>query len=194
MSVAGVPSVNLLPERWVRARRSAKAFTRWGTAAALSLVVVALPAALAGAHLRSAPLPDHVRVDQLTEEIRAIRSEISGLDRRRAMLRDDRGRVMRARRRVQWASVVEPVFAMLPEGARITSLGGAVRDSVPVGLALTMTIVTDAQAPARELLVTIEESGLFDVVEMVETSRVRDGVVSTIRVRVRPADAGGDAG
>ena len=194
MSAAGVPSVNLLPERWVRARRSAKEFTRWGTAAAVSLVVVALPAALAGAHLRSAPLPDHVRVDQLTEEIRTIRSEISALDRQRTALQAERGRVMRARRRVQWASVVDPVFAMLPEGARITSIGGAVRDSVPVGLALTMTIVTDAQAPARELLVTIEESGLFDVVEMVETSRARDGVVSTIRMRVRPTENGGSAG
>jgi len=188
MSAIGVPTLNLLPGRWVRARRSRKELRRWLSLSAAVLVVVAAPCLLLGLHMRSAPLQGHARADQLEREIGSIRAEIPALDARLRAALDSVLVRERAARRLRWGTLIEPVVAMLPEDARVTALSGAIEGDETQSLAVRATFITRAQAPARACVVRLERSGLFDRVDLVETQRTNSdgnpGVVATIRMQI----------
>jgi len=186
MSVMGTPMPNLLPERWVRARRSRRELRRWASLGVAAWLAIAVPSVLAGLHLRSAPLLGHARVEQLDREIAAIRAQIPALEKRLGALSGQVAVRERAAQRLRWGSLLVPVIAMLPPDSRITTLAGAIEDSGGRPIAVRVSFITASQSPARQSVVRLERSGLFDRVELLETQRTSTdegvGVIATIRM------------
>jgi len=167
-----VPSPNLLPQSRITTRRRESALRNWTFALiALSLVVV-LPSAMLGVHLRTTKPIDTDHVTRFVNDLREIQSTIPPLKKRLVELELASHSQQRAKSRIQWTSVLNHLAALAPDHVRIHDFNASIESSGPSqSIDLTIQIHTDSLSQAREFLVILENAALFDQINMLDSRR-----------------------
>lgn len=184
--------VNLIPARRLRRRAAIVAVRRWSAAILASTLAVALPATVLALHQRAAAIPGRSTVVSLTSELDTVRAAIPDLKSRQQELDRRRAEQRLADSRVDWRALLTLLAPHIPAGAQLESFTASIqRDKTIDTILINTRIRTATLTEARDALVTIESTGLFASVEMLESRQVQtpDGtsVLSSIRARIQVA-------
>lgn len=182
--------VNLLPDQWVRSRASVSAARRWFVVLALTLCFVCVPSVVIAVQMRTAPLPNQGSLGQIREEIRTIEGELPELSDRLSVLLEARRRSELRASRVRWGDILSLVAQAVPENTRLLSFQGTLDTR---SLVIQIGVENRSFREAREAVVVLESSGIFDEVEVIESAIVERGDASSAQSSVRLVIASPDA-
>lgn len=185
MSNLPQPKINLIPDDRIRQRQQSLWIARWTTFVVVTTMMIGLPGIYIGG---SAALTDSGMTEQINEvslENTRHQQAIPKLRERIGLLATEQEVLDLVANRVEWRDV----FGILVGSAandvrfrRLSASGGGVEGTMPIeisieGLAPTQTI-------ARAYVVDLEATGLFDVVELIETTREQMDQLELIRFRI----------
>lgn len=194
--------VNLIPQRRVRHRAAIVAVRRWSCAILASTLAVALPATAMALHQSAAAIPGRSTVVSLTSELDTVRAAIPDLKSRQQELDRKRAEQQLADSRIEWSALLALLAPHIPQNAQLETFAASVqRDDTVDTILISTRIRTATLSEARDALVTLEDTGLFATVEMLESRMVQtsgsSSVLSSIRARIQvnhttpsPASAG----
>ncbi len=177
--------VNLIPRAHLEQRLRLRWMSRWGAAIVSTVIVIGIPGMYIGG---AAALTDSGMSEQIAEmnmEYARHQQAIPVLQKRLGLLVAEQKVFDLVASRIEWRAV----FAVLIRTAqsdirfrRINATGGGIEGDLPIqiyieGLAPTQTI-------ARAYVVGLEESNIFDAVELVETTREQINEIELVRFQI----------
>lgn len=181
--------VNLIPKRRIRRRAAIVAVRRWSIAILVTALAVALPANALALHQRAAAIPAKSSVVSVTSELDTVRSAIPDLKARQSELDRQHAEQRLAESRVDWHSFLTLLAPHIPDNAHLETFTASIqREETMDAILINTRIRTRSLSEARDALVTLENTGLFASVEMMESRQVQTGpdvaVLSSIRARI----------
>lgn len=186
-----VPAPNLLPHTRTIDRRKQRAAHAWiATLTAVVLLIAILSAALS-IHLRSSEPTDTGHMDRFATDLVDLRASIPPMKKQLAQLESDSRAQQLASNRIHWPSVLNHVESITSELVRIHAFDAMIYPQAEIPyIEFTLQAHTRTLSQAREYLVSLENTGLFDEIKMLNSrkqSNAEDAPVnSTIRTRIQP--------
>ena len=181
-----VPSPNLLPQSRITARRKDQALRRWSYTVIAMLFVIALPSGMLSIQFRSTKPADSDYITRFVSDLQQIQDSIPPLQRELVELQIASQSQLRAQSRVQWTSLLDHLATYTGKNVRIHSFDASIESSAPTPLIRIMIqIHTQSLSQAREFLVVLENTGLFDEINMLESRRQSSTPDSPINSTIR---------
>jgi|GEM_PF-2827833 len=181
-----VPSPNLLPQSRLTARRKDQALRRWSYTVIAMLLVIVVPSGMLSIHFRSSKPVDSDHITRFVSDLQQIQDAIPPLHRELIELQIASQSQLRAQSRVQWTSLLDHLASYTGKNVRIHSFDASIESSATAPL-IRITIQTHTQSlsQAREFLVVLEQTGLFDEISMIESRRQSSAPDSPINSTIR---------
>lgn len=185
-----VPAPNLLPHTRTIERRKQRAIHAWIGALVTVVLLVVVPSAALSIHLRSAKPADNGQVQRFETDLAELRASIPPMKKKVAQLESDSRAQKIANTRIYWPSVLNHVESITSEQVRIHAFDAKIFPQAENPyIEFTLQAHTRTLSQAREYLVSLERTGLFDEIEMLNSrkqSNAEDAPVnSTIRTRIQ---------
>jgi len=185
MSISAVPIVNLIPDKHIYQRRRAQWISRWIAVIAVTAIIVGIPGVYIGG---SAVLTDSgmsIQIEQANLEYARYQQEIPVLRAQLNQLAAEQEVHDFVKNRIEWRDV----FSVLVNSSnndvrfrRISASGGGIEGDQPI--LISVDGIAPNQTVARAYVVDLENSAIFDSVELIETSREKFNDVELIRFRI----------
>jgi len=186
MSKTTVPQVNLIPRERIELRQRKQWTAWWITTVVIVAFVIGVPGLYIGG---SAALTDSGMADQIEHANMeyANHQQAIPLLRERIRVLDSEQEVYElVKNRIEWMDV----FSVLVEAAgndirfsRLSAVGGGIEGKSPIEISIVG--IAPSQTIAREFVVKLEETGVFDSVELVRTTREKVDDTELIDFQVR---------
>lgn len=185
-----VQSPNLLPLSRINARRRDTATRNWILALVSIVVLVVMPAIAISINFRTAKPSDTGHVTRFVNDLQQLQSSLPSLKKELITLQTQAESQLRAQTRIQWTNVLTHLAATAPSHVRIHSFNAAIIENEGgQRIELSIQVYTGSLSQAREFLVILESSGVFDEVNMLDSRRTSTGedalVNSTIRAIIK---------
>ncbi len=187
--------VNLIPRAHLEQRLRSRWMSWWGVAIALTAIVIGIPGMYIGGAAALTESGMSEQIEKANMEYARHQQAIPVLQEQLRLLAAEQEVFELVESRIEWRRV----FAVLIQRAqsdirfrRINASGGGIEGDLPIqiyieGLAPTQTI-------ARAYVVGLEESNIFDAVELLETTREQINEIELIRFQVEITVLGGMTG
>lgn len=185
-----IPAPNLLPHTRTIERKKQTAIRSWTFALCALTLVVVIPSAMLSIHLRSSEPADTDHVERFANDLVELRASIPSMKKQLAQLESDSRAQQLAQNRIHWPTVLDHLGSITSKLVRIHAFNAQVMSHAEVPyIEFTLQTHTRTLSEAREYLVSLESTGLFDEIEMLD-SRKQSGSVdapvnSTIRTRIK---------
>ena len=189
MSLHRVPKPNLLPIARIQSRKRDAAFRIWSFALIGMILLVGITSGLLSIHLHAAKPVEGDHINRFVSDLTEIQSAMPPLKKEVAKLESALQSQSIAESRIQW-TVLLSHFAMLAgDEIRIHSFDAAINTAAnKQSVFVTIQIHTKSLSQARAFLVVLEESALFDQIEMMDSRKQSSAddapVNSTIRAAI----------
>jgi Tfp pilus assembly protein PilN len=183
--------VNLIPQAWITQRHQKRCIRQWVFAMVATTVLVGLPGLYIGGNAAFTDSGMSENISQANIEFEQHQQAIPLLRERLRILHSEKEVLELVENRIDWREV----FGVLVDAAndevrftRIIANGGGVDgrengENTPIEVVLEG--LAETQTTARAFLVNIEDTGLFDDVELVETMREEINDFELIRFRIQ---------
>jgi len=192
-----VPAPNLIPHSRFVARKRELAMGQWIAGLVLIGLVVVIPSALLSIHLRSSKPVESDHSTRFVNDLAELRSVIKPLKVHLAQLEVDSVSQRQAELRIKWTDVLDQLAQTTSDQVRIHSFNATIEPSQTTPkIVILLQVHTSSLSMAREFLFTLEATGLFDEISMVDSRRqssAPDSLVnSVIRTEIIGATMPGD--
>ncbi len=184
-----VPCPNLLPLSRTQSRRRDSAFRLWVIALVSIVFCIVLPSGMLCMHLRSAKPVDSDHVNRFAADLHQLQNALPPLQSELSKLQVASHSKRLSEQRISWPSVLNHLSKTTGEHVRVYSFSGSVeQESSTPQIVVRFQAQTETLSQAREFLVLLEETGLYDEITMIESrkqSSASDSTVnSTIQARI----------
>ncbi len=184
-----IPSPNLLPQSRVTARRKDQALRRWSFTLIAVLLVIALPCGMLSIQFRSAKPTDSDHITRFVSDLQQIQDAIPPLHKELIELQIASQSQIRAQSRIQWTSLLDLLASYTGQEVRIHSFDASIESSgQSPQILIAIQAHTQSLSKAREFLVVLEDTSLFDEITMLESRRQSSApdspINSTIRAKI----------
>lgn len=185
-----VPAPNLLPHTRTIERKKLSAIRNWSFALTTLVLLVIIPSGMFSIHLRASEPSNTDHVTRFATDLVELRSSIPSMKKELAQLEADSRAQQLAQTRIHWPTVLNHLESITSSAVRIHSFNASVMPQAETPyIEFTLQTHTRTLSEAREYLVSLESTDLFDEIEMME-SRKQSGaedapVNSTIRTRIK---------
>ncbi len=185
-----VPAPNLLPYTRTIERKKLAALRNWSFALTTLLLLIVIPSAMLSIHLRASEPANTDHVTRFASDLVELRASLPSMKKELAQLEADSRAQQIAQTRIHWPTVLNHLESITSNTVRIHSFNASVISQADVPyIEFTLQAHTRTLSQAREYLVSLESTQLFDEIEMLD-SRKQSGaedapVNSTIRTRIK---------
>lgn len=181
---------NLLPLSRTTARRRESATRNWTLALVALVLLVVMPAIIVCINFRTTKPADTGHVTRFVNDLQQLQSSLPELKQQLVKLEIQSESQLRAQTRIQWTSVLEHLAGIAPSHVRIHTFNASIQTNDEFErIELSIQVHTASLSQAREFLVVLENSGVFDQVSMLDSRRTSTGenspVNSTIRAEIK---------
>lgn len=189
-----IPQVNLVPVALRHHRRRKRAVARWAAAVVATAVLVGIPGVYLGGNAALGDPMMDAQIERVRGQLRANQSEIPRLQGQIGALQEKRKTLDLVRNRIDWQSLFAQVVGASNEQIHFTALraaGGGIEGTDPI--LIDIIGIATTQTEARSFVVGLELLGLFDHVELVQTSRqeLEDQDIIEFQIHVYIGDPNG---
>ncbi len=190
------PSPNLLPQTRIASRLRHATLSRWSFAIVSVVILGVAPSIMMGVHLRTAKSPDQTHLTRSVSDLRELQTTLPPLKKRIAQLEEIERSQECAKTRVQWTSMLGFIDSLIIPGVRIHTLTANIQsETESQSIQVSIGFHSESLSQAREFLVVIESSGLFDELKMPDSRRISqetDSLVnSMIHAQILASEPGG---
>jgi Tfp pilus assembly protein PilN len=173
----------------MNARRRDSALQSWSLVLVATLLLIAVPSALLSINLRTSKPNDSDHVTQFVNDLQNLQNAIPPLKKKLAILEAESQSQRRSESRVQWTSVLNHLASISGNDIRIHTFNASIETNTSdPKIEFTIQIFTSSLSQAREFLVVLESTGLFDKINMLDSRRqssAQDSLVnSTIKAQI----------
>lgn len=193
MNNSSVPCMNLIPEEYLQRRKCAVWKARWTAAVVCTTFVVGIP----GLYISvSSVLTDPevaTQIENANTELTSNQQQIPVLQSQLEALAAEQEVLDLVRNRVEWSEVFAMLITTAGDDIRFRKLnaqGGGVEGNENIEISLDG--LAPSQTVARAYLVELEATGVFDSVDLIETTRERAGEFDMIGFRILITVTSGD--
>lgn len=185
MKNAQTPQINLIPKELVQRRQQSQWISKWIMVVVITTIMIGIPGLYIGG---SAALTDSGMTRQIEEaniEYARHQQAIPLLRERLRLLGVEHEVLDLVKNRIEWRDVFSVLVNVADNDvrfSRISATGGGIEGNIPIqinieGLAPTQTL-------ARAYVVDLENSKMFDSIELMETTREIINELELIRFRI----------
>ena len=167
-----IPSPNLLPQSRMISRSRNHAVRVWSFVLVALVLVVMIPSGLLSVHLRAAEPQDTQHITRFVNDLNELRATLPALKKKVAQLESESKSQELAKLRVHWNSVINQLAVLTNENIRIHSFDASIiRQTTKHTISISIEIHSKTLSQAREFLVVLENSSLFDELKMSDSRR-----------------------
>jgi Tfp pilus assembly protein PilN len=167
-----IPSPNLLPQSRVATRKRKSAIRIWSFTLAAMVLLVAIPSALLSVHLRASEPQNNQHITRFVNDLNDLQATLPALKKKVAQLESESKSQELAKLRIHWNSVINQLAILTNENIRIHSFDASIiRRPSEQSISITIQIHTKTLSQAREFLVVLEDSALFDTLKMSDSRK-----------------------
>lgn len=167
-----VPSPNLLPQSRITSRKRHHAVRVWSFVLVALVLAVIIPSALLSVHLRAAEPQDTQHITRFVNDLNELQATLPSLKKKVAELESESKSQELAKLRIHWNSVINQLALLTNENIRIHSFDASInRQPAKQTINITIQIHSKTLSQAREFLVVLEDSALFDQLKMSDSRR-----------------------
>jgi Tfp pilus assembly protein PilN len=167
-----IPNINLVPLAVRHNRQRRRLVTRWVGAIAATTVIVGVPGVyLGGNAVLSDPMMG-AQIERVRGQLSANQTEIPRLQSRISVLEEKRKTLDLVRDRIEWRELFAQIVNASGQEIHFTvlqAIGGGIEGADP--LRINVQGIATTQTEARSFVVKLESLGLFDQVQLVQTTR-----------------------
>ncbi len=181
-----LPRINLIPVAQRRARQRSLWVSRWTGMVSLTAVLIGVPGLYIGGSAAFTDSGMNAQIQDARAEVVSHQQVIPQLQARLRQLSAEQEVLDLVKNRVDWRDVFDLLVKAAGGQTRFTSLratGGGVDGSDPIEIMVGG--IAPSQTGAREYVVALESTGVFDRVELIDTARQRVGDSEMITFRLR---------
>jgi uncharacterized membrane-anchored protein YhcB (DUF1043 family) len=176
-----IPSPNLLPLSRISDRRRDHAFKVWLYALIVLVLLVVVPSVLMSLHLRAAKPENTEHLTRFVNDLNELQATLPMLKKQVAELESASKSQELAKLRIQWNTVLNQLAKLTTENIRIHSFDSSInRQQQSQSISLSIQIHSKTLSQAREFLVILESSQLFDSLNMADSRRTSSDPSSPI--------------
>lgn len=185
-----VPAPNLLPHTRTTERKKLSAIRTWTCVLTTLILLVVIPSAMFSIHLRASKPENTDHVARFATDLVELRASIPAMKKELAQLEADSRAQQLAQTRIHWPTVLDHLESITSNSVRIHTFNASVMSQAEIPyIEFSIQAHTRTLSEAREYLVSLESTQLFDELEMLD-SRKQSGaedapVNSTIRTRIK---------
>ena len=171
------------------ARRKNQVLRKWTFTTIAMVLVIALPSVMLSIQFRSSKPADSDHITQFVTDLKQLQDAIPPLQRELAQLQIASQSQLRAQSRIKWTTLLSHLASFTDENVQIHSFDASIESSGPLQqIQISIQTHTKSLSKAREFLVILENTGLFDEISMIESRRQSSAknspINSTIRARI----------
>lgn len=176
-----VPSPNLLPKSRSIARAKESTIRVWSLAIVASLLLIAIPAGMFSIQLRSFKPVDQQHTTKFVDDLQQVRTTLPPLKKKLAQLQESEAAQTRARTRIQWTTMLDHLGSLTSPDIRIHSFNASINaTSTTPNIDIAFQFHSKSLSQAREFLVKLESTALFDKLRMVESRKQSSAPDATV--------------
>ncbi len=176
-----VPSPNLLPLTRIRERKRDHAFKLWIYTLIALVILGVIPSALMSVHLRAAKPENTEHITRFVNDLNELQATLPKLKKQVAELESASKAQELAKLRIQWNTVLNQLAKLTTENIRIHSFDASInRQAQAHSINISIQIHSKTLSQAREFLVILESSELFDSLTMADSRRTSSDPSSPI--------------
>jgi len=185
MMSSQIPKINLIPDEKVRQRQQAQWISRWMVVVIATTIIIGIPGLYIGgnAALTTSGMTEQIMIANV--EYARHQQAIPILKEKLRLLNVEQEVFELVENRIEWRDVFTVLVNVGDNDVRFRSVsasGGGIEGDTPIqirvdGLASSQTI-------ARAYVVDLEKTNIFDLVELVETTREKINELDLIRFQI----------